>query len=86
MNFGSIAAGPCQHNHSWFWVPQDSLPYFLSLTIFFRQSGKLLMALATTVILSQESCQTHDHILLPYDSEVMQLHKPYFPVLLALLM
>jgi hypothetical protein len=32
------------------------------------RSGKLLLALTSTVILGSESCRTHDHIFLSHDS------------------
>jgi hypothetical protein len=41
----------------------DSLPS-QSVSQSVSQSSKLLLALASTVILSSESCGTHDHILL----------------------
>jgi hypothetical protein len=38
------------------------------------QSSKLLLALASTVIFSFESHETHDHILLPDGSGSLQAH------------
>jgi hypothetical protein len=62
-----------QHIHSWFWVLQDSWPYF-SVSQLFKSlplfglvgSGELLLALASTVILGSKSWWTNDHILLSH--------------------
>jgi hypothetical protein len=37
------------------------------------QSGKLLLTVATSIILGSESHKTHDHILLSHNSVVQQL-------------
>jgi hypothetical protein len=42
--------------------------YILPPNFWVSQSGKLLLVLASTVILGSESCGSHDHILLSHDS------------------